>query len=72
MPKDEKDDEKEEHDKHQATRGTPDINGQIDADWEFASRAEELLAKLRSQKEPPAEEPERAGEKPKGNTEKHK
>lgn len=71
MPKDEKD-EKEEHDEKPANRGTPDINGQIDADWEFASRAEELLAKLRSQKEPPAGEPEPAGEKPKGTTEKHK
>ena len=71
MPKDEKD-EKEEHDEKRANRGTPDINGQIDADWEFASRAEELLSKLRSQKEPPAEEPEAGGEKPKGATEKHK
>jgi hypothetical protein len=71
MPDDEKD-EKEDKDNTQVNRGTPDINGQIDADWEFTSRAEELLAKLRSQKEPPAEEPDPSGEKPKGTTEKHK
>ena len=71
MPKDDEKDPKDEPGPQLAKRGIPDINGQIDADLEFTQRAEELLAKLRSRKEPPAAEPEPSGEKPTGITDKH-
>jgi hypothetical protein len=68
----EKEKQKEDDRDDTAIPGTSDdINGQIEADLAFKRRAEEVLEKLRSLNKPPAAEPERTGEKPKG-TDKHK